>query len=98
MKSSLSIQPSLDTLPSLASCRQQLEHPVDRGQHLARSLSPVVEDGLDVVAIGVEDERAVVALVVDGSLARRAVVSVTASSAARWKASTSSRLFAAKAT
>ena len=35
-----------------------------------------MEDGLDVVAVGVEDERAVIALVIDRALARRAVVTV----------------------
>ena len=38
--------------------------------------SAVVVDGLDVVAVGVEHERAVVAGVVDGALAGRAVVAV----------------------
>src|SRR5436190_6789165 len=36
----------------------------------------VVIDDLDVVAVGIEDEGAVVTLVVDGPLARRAVVAI----------------------
>src|SRR5581483_10568602 len=50
-------------------------HPAaDRGR--AVSGSPVVVDGLDVVAVRVEHEGTVVAAVVDGPLARLTVVAV----------------------
>src|SRR3954463_13806245 len=42
----------------------------------SRASSAIVVHQLDVVAVGVEDEGAVVALVVDEPLARRAVVAI----------------------
>src|SRR6266576_1262381 len=49
-------------------------HP-HRGGRVPSRLA-VVEDGFDVVAVGIEHERAVVALVVDRPLAGSAVVTV----------------------
>ena len=67
---------------------------------LSASAQPrrAVADGLDVVAVGVEDEGAVVVRVVDRARAGGAVVAAApAARAAAWKASTASRSAAAKA-
>ena len=61
-------------------------------------LGRAVADGLDVVAVRVEHERAVVVRVVDLPDAGLAVVAPPAASAASWKASTVSRSSAANAT